>query len=700
MRPTGSHPIPPRRAPIPAPMTTLRLFAVALFSSVCAALAAERRVASPDGRLALVVSDETGLRYRVELDGKPLLVDSPLGLGFTDGLRLGPAARIGDTRSTTHDGVWENPFGVRRQAPDSWRELRVALREAGDKPRDFALVLRAYDNGVAFRYELPAAFSAEEFVISDEFTEFRFPADHRAWAGGESTSAETEYPETRLSLIPARSPGNGGQGRPYRSVLPLLVETPAAYVAIAEADLLDWAGLFVSGTGENAVRATLAPRHDGRGAVVGRAPMLSPWRAITVARDAAALVESELVATLATPSRVADTSWIRPGVSAWDVWWTGENPPPPAHPRVDARGDTRSHREYIDFAAEMGWPYQLVDWFWYAHMTSYAKGLQSPPNTPSGDFTRPVPAIDLPGLVSHAKEKNVRLWIWAHSLDIKTFGIDRALSHLAAQGVAGVKIDFFDSDSQETVRWIVELLESAARHRLMIDLHGVYKPTGLARTYPHFLTQEGVLGNEYNKLGGKRCDLRHTVTLPFTRGLLGPMDFTPGGFLNRTPSAFQTTHPAQVMGTRTRQLAMTVVYPSPLLVLCDSPANYRGRPGLEFLRGLPTVWDESHVLSAKVADHIVVARRHGDVWWLAAMNGEAPLDLEIPLPFLGPGKWTARTFADGADPAAPEEVVESEGPLVYRKIRLSLQPGGGAVAVLLPARSKGRSDGRPPAPFK
>ncbi len=682
-------------------MTTLRLFAAVLFSSACAALAAERRVSSPDGRLALVLSDEAGLRYRVELEGKPVLVDSALGLDFADGLRLGPAARIGETRSAAHDGAWENPFGVRRRVPDSWRELRVALREEGGKPRDFALVLRAYDNGVAFRYELPAAFGPDEFVIEAERTEFRFPADHRAWAGGESTSAETEYPETRLSAIPAGTSGNGGKGRPYRSVLPLLVETPAAYVAVAESDLLDWAGLFLSGTGENAVRATLAPRHDGRGAVVGRAPMLSPWRAITVARDAAALVESELVATLATPSRVADASWIRPGASAWDVWWTGENPTLPAHTGLEARGDTRSHREYIDFASEMGWPYQLVDWFWYEHMTSYSKGLNSPPNTPSGDFTRPVPAIDLPGLVSYAKKKNVRLWIWAHSLDIKTFGVDRALAHLAAQGLAGVKIDFFDSDSQETVRWIVGLLESAARHRLMIDLHGVYKPTGLARTYPHFLTQEGVLGNEYNKLGGKRCDIRHTVTLPFTRGLLGPMDFTPGGFLNRTPSTFKITHPAQVIGTRSRQLAMTVVYPSPLLVLCDSPANYRGRPGLEFLRDLPTVWEESHVLSAKVADHVVVARRRGDGWWLAAINGEGPLDLEVSLPFLAPGKWTARTFADGSDPAAPESIVESAMPLpATRKLRLALQPGGGAAVVLSPVRPRTRVGGGPPAPFK
>ncbi len=646
-----------------------------------ASLAAEHRVASPDGRLALVLSDEAGLRYRVELDGRPVLADSALGLAFADGLVLGPAARIADTRAASHDGVWENAHGPRRRVPDNWRELSLTLREAppagasaASASRVFGLVARAYDDGVAFRYDLPAEFGAGEFTVARELTEFRFTADHRCWSGGQSSSAETTYPETKLSAVPAYSYG----------VPPLLVETPSAYVAIAESDLLDWAGMLISGTGETAARVNLAGRHDGRGAVVGRAPMRSPWRTLLVARTAADLVaSSDFVARLATPNRVADTSWVRPGVSAWDAWWTGQNSSMPQFTGVYARGDNRSHREYIDFAAEMGWPYQLMDWFWYEHMTLWDKGLNASPNNPSGDFSRIQPHIDPAGLATYARERGVGLWIWAHSLDIKTYGLERALEQLARLGVVGIKVDFFDSDSQETVRWVVQLLESAARHRLMVDLHGIYKPTGLARTYPHFLTQEGVLGNEYGKLDGKRCDIRHTVTLPFTRGLLGPMDFTPGGFLNRTPETFQTTHPAQVIGTRARQLAMCVIYPSPLLVLCDSPANYRGQPGVEFFRGLPTVWDESVVVSAAVADHVVLARRSGDKWWLAAMNGEQPLELDLPLSFLGPGEWTARVFADGTDPAAPETVLEQSVALpAARTLRLSLQGGGGFSAVL------------------
>ena len=661
------------------------LASTTLFASL--ASAAEQRVTSPDGKLTLVVSDNTGLRYRVELDGKPLLADSVLGLAFADGTTLGPAAKIIDTKAAARNATWDNPLGQRRTVPDRFRELRIELREPTTPARTFALVARAYDHGVAFRYDLPEASGLGEFTLKSELTEFRFPSDHRAWPGDESDCAENTYRERTLSAIPQQSPDKRRTGRPFRSVLPLLVETPAAYVAVAESDLLDWAGLFLTGTGENAVRAELAPRQDKRGAVVGRVPMVSPWRVLMVGRTAGDLVTNDLVATLATPSRVADSTWIKPGVSAWDAWWTGVNPSQPQHKGLQARGDTRSHREYIDFASEMGWPYQLMDWFWYQNMANERKNVFSRPNNPSGDFTQSTPDIDVPGLVDYARSKNVRLFVWGHSLDLQTAGIDKTLAYLASLGVAGVKIDFINSDSQEAVQWCVRVLETAARHRLMVNFHGTYKPTGLARTYPNFVTQEGVLGNEYNKLGGNKNDTRHSLILPFTRGLLGPMDYTPGAFLNRTPSAFRVAHPAQGIGTRARQLAMTVVYRSPLLVLCDSPANYRGQPGVEFFRGLPTVWDESVVLSAELDKHIVIARRSGNRWYVAAMNGDAAATLDVSLDFLGAKRrdWRLREFADGPDAAAPETVVETTRELgKARALTLRLQPGGGYAASLSP----------------
>jgi alpha-glucosidase len=665
------------------PMRAFPLLSLAwlLFASIAAA--AEHRVAAPGGGLAIVVSDGGGLHYRVEVAGQTVVVESPLGLGFKDGTRLGPAAVISKVTTAAHDGSWHNEFGNRRKVPDRWREARFVLSERGSgaQPRSFGLIVRAYDDGVAFRYDLPKSSGLGRFVLTDELTELRFAADHRCWAGGESDSAETQYPETKLSAI-----SRGEPGRPFRSVLPLLVQTPAGYLAVAESDLLDWAGMSITGTGGPAVMVTLDPRADGNGLVVSSAPRVSPWRVLMFARTAAEIAGTDLVATLATPSRLRDVSWIKPGPSAWDAWWTGFNPydPAPDHRGVATRGTTPSHKEYIDLAAEMGWRYQLLDWSWYANMTSYDRALLSKPKAELADFTRSIPEIDIPELMRYAKSKNVRLLVWAHSLDLETFGVERALAQFARQGFAGVKIDFINSQAQEAVQWCERALAIAARNHLLVDFHGMYKPTGLARTYPNMITQEGVLGNEYNKFGDHKVTLRHTVTLPFTRALLGPMDFTPGGFLNRPSAAFkQAVVPTEVEGTRARELAMTVVYPSPLLVLCDSPQHYRGQPGLEFLRAMPTVWDDSVVVSGEVGKSIAIARRAGRRWYLAVMNGEEAAELSLPLSFLGAGAWTLRAFADRPDRSDYQAVIESTRAVDPSSVvRLSLVRGGGYAAIL------------------
>jgi len=638
--------------------------------------AAEESVASPDGRIVVTVGDTAGLHYRVSFDGQPALVDSRLGLDFAGGFSLGRVAIIESAVRAEHDSSWENAFGQRRTVRDHYRELTVALREKSDAPSRLNLIVRAYDQGVALRYEIPAQPGLEEYTVTQEQTEFLFPADLTCWAGNFSECAENQYPEKRLTAL------DTNLGRPH--VLPLLVKLPNGFAAIAESDLLDWAGMFVTAAGPDAqggprpgARVALAARKDGRGLVHGRERRVSPWRTIQLARTAKDLVASEFIPMLATPSQLADTSWIKPGVTAWDSWWTGTNPTQPDFKGLNSRGDTRSHKEYIDFAAEMGFSYQLIDWFWY-----------EPMNNPKADLTKPAAHVDIPGLVAYARERNVRLLLWIDSHDIDRQGFEKVFTQVAAWGFAGVKIDFMNSDSQETVRWYADVLAAAAKHKLLVDLHGAYKPTGLARTWPNYITQEGVLGNEYNKIPwlADSCTPRHTVTLPFTRGLLGPMDFTPGGFLNRTKAEFKVTEPAQVVGTRARQLAETVVYFSPLLCLCDHPDNYRGQPGVEFFRGLPTVWDETAVLSAEVAQHVVVARRSGQRWYLAAMNGDAPLTLTVPLSFLGTGDWNLRAFADTqASAATPTELAESTSTVrAGATLTITLAPAGGYAAVLAP----------------
>jgi alpha-glucosidase len=636
--------------------------------------ATEESVSSPDGHVIVTVNDNAGLRYRVTFDDEAVLADSRLGLEFAGGVSLGRQIAIVAATGTEHDSTWENAFGQHRSVRDHYRELKIELKEQADAPSRLNLIVRAYDQGVALRYEIPLQPGLADYVVTSERTEFVFPSDLTCWAGDYSDCAECQYPQKRLTEL------GTDLARPH--VLPLLVQLPHGYAAISEADLLDWAGMFATAVGPDAngaprpgARVALASRKDGRGLVVGHDRRLSPWRTIQLARTAKDLVASEFIATLATPSQIADTSWIKPGVTAWDVWWTGINPTQPDFKGLNSRGDTRSHKEYIDFAAEMGFPYQLIDWFWY-----------EPMNNPKADLTKPAAHVDIPGLVTYAHERDVRLLLWIDSRDLERQGFDKVFAQVAAWGIAGVKIDFMNHDGQETVRWYADVLAAAARYKLLVDLHGAYKPTGLARTWPNFITQEGVLGNEYNKIRPGACTTAHTITLPFTRGLLGPMDFTPGGFLNRTAADFKVTQPAQVVGTRVRQLAMTIVYFSPQLCLCDSPANYRGQPGVEFFRGLPTVWDDTVALSAEVGQQVVLARRSGARWYLAAMNGDAPLTLRVPLKFLGAGQWKLRAFADTAESAQQPEKISDTTSVVTADstVELSLAPAGGYAAELSP----------------
>lgn len=651
-------------------------------SMVMRCVAAEVRVASPDGKIVVEVSDNGGAHYRVDVDGQPLLKSSRLGLEFAKGIKLGPGAIIETSASSDYDGYWDNPFGKRRAVRDRWNQCTVTFIEKGVTDRRFGVIVRVYDDGVAVRYDLNAASKLDRFVLYHEQTEFVFSGDYRCWAGEPSACAECTYPEGRLSAIP-RSDENGA----YRSTLPLVVLTPQVCVALAESDLLDWAGMFVTGTGTPAVRVTLAPRGDRQGCVASQVPRASPWRVLMIARTAADLVSSDLIANLATPSQIQDTSWITPGASAWDPWWTGLNPNLPDFKGVWSRGDTQSHKAYINLAAEMGWPYQLVDWFWYKNMSTYEIALNlggKNPEQPPVDFSASVSHVDMPALLDYARQRKVGLIIWLHSYDLERYGVERACELFAKWGVAGLKIDFMNSDSQETVAWYERVISTAARYKLLIDFHGAYKATGLARTWPNFITQEGVLGNEYNKLDGNKCTPLHTVTLPFTRGLLGPMDFTPGGFINVSSSTFKIMQPAEVMGTRARQLAMPVVYLSPLTVFCDSPANYHGAAGIEFYRNIPTVWDETVVPCAEIARHIVVARRSGNQWWLAAMNGDQACKLSVPLKFIGGGEWTLHSYADAPDAdVEPTHVKErSRSVVAADTLELDLAPAGGFAAIL------------------
>ena len=399
-------------------------------------LAAEIPVlTSPDGRIAVSVDASSGLSYSVQLDGAPLLVKSGLGLVLSDGTQLGKQPETVTAAVQSHDATWQDAFGKSSTVRDQYRELRVRLSEPRPAPAGpvvFDVHVRAYNDGVALRYAFPEAASPGPFTVTGNLTEFLFTGDHRAWIGG-GADAECLYPEIRLSQMPGD-----------RRILPLVVEAPNAIVAVAEADARDWAGSMLVSTGKPGVfgaKASLVSQ------VQSQSPRQSAWHALIIGRNAGELTVSTMLRNLATPSKIADTSWIKPGISAWDVWWTGRNPYWPEHDGLYARGNTQSHKDFIDFAAEMGWPYMLVDWFWYDQESS-------DPQT----AIKPLSHIDMPALMAHAKSKGVKLILWVNSKNIPSIGAETLFTTYKQWGAAGVKIDFFQNNgSQGTQRWMEEL---------------------------------------------------------------------------------------------------------------------------------------------------------------------------------------------------------------------------------------------------
>ncbi len=536
--------------------------------------------------------------------------------------------------------------------------------------------MRAFNDGVAFQYGIPAQDGISDFAIAQEFSEFHFPIDPTCWIGHYPSyreHQETEYPRMRLS---ASKPGQ-------IIACPLLAQLPNAWVALTEANLVDWAGVYFTrhNTIPNTVVTLLSPRIDQPDvAVISKAPRVSPWRVIMIGDKPGDLIESNIIVNLADPLAIDDPSWIEPGISAWDRWWSGSYAP-------DFDGDMGVNQEsmkyFIDLAADMGWEYQLVDWEWYGPPFDPAK----PGNVgnPASDLTKSIDVIDIPELVQYAAKKGVKILVWLEWENADR-QMEKAFPLYEKWGVAGVKVDFMARDDQYVVNFYHRLVKLAAKHHLTVDFHGAYKPTGFRRAYPNLLTREGVLGNEYSKWSD-RITPTHDCTLPFTRMLCGPMDYTPGGFRNKTPETFRTKPDDQpgpfVMNTRAHQLAQFVVYESPLQVACDSPYNYRVSPaGTEFLKVVPTVWDDTKVLDGFPGEFIIMARQNGDEWYLGGLNNERTKSISIPLSFLGSGKYIAKVYADPEEAADYPDRLHSYEKTVNAKDSMKLEmAGSGGVAI-------------------
>jgi alpha-glucosidase len=624
-------------------------------------------LASPNGANAVVIGADGGgtVTYAVERKGERVIAASPIILDL-DSSSLGYGMKVTGVEEANADSRYPIVAGKAATGRDHYRQVTVHFEEQSGARRRMDVVVRAYDDGVAFRTILPVQSATSAAIIRSERTRFDFPAsDYRCWGfnvGKFRSSHEGEFDPVDVRTIRDHNLFS----------LPFVCETGKAAFALAEADLLDFAGMYLTGRGDGGpgLQLKLSPMvGDGGVAVRTRvgSPIVTPWRVVMLADRTGALIESTLLTNLSTPSRIADTSWIKPGLTSWD-WWNG-----PVIARYPGkRTSTEVSKALIDFSADNNLPYGMIDEGWY--QGAGGGGVRRP----GVDITRWNDAIDLEAVAAYAKSRGVQLWLWTHweAMDDQ---MEDAMALYARLGIVGIKVDFMDRDDQWMVNWYTRLLSTAARHKLMVNLHGAYPPRGLTRTYPNFVTQEGVLGAEYNKWS-RRVTARHNVMLAYTRGLLGAMDYTPGGFRNVSPAAFRPRNDLpMVQTTRAHGLALYVVYESALGGVADSPDTYAESPaGLEFVRGVPTAWDETRFVAGETGEYVAVARRKGKNWYLGAITDGART-VRLPLDFLGSKRFDMTLWADGD---APDAVAKSQRQVsAGDAIEVKLAATGGAAAV-------------------
>ncbi|HSR67240.1 MAG TPA: glycoside hydrolase family 97 protein [Acidobacteriota bacterium] len=651
----------------------------------CSQTPATLQVASPDGSIEVSFELAEGTPfYRIDRGGQAVLENSRLGFAFRDQEPLDGGLEVLSYGETNYDNTWEQVWGEKHQIRNHYNELRVALRESAAPRRRLDVVFRAYDDGVGFRYEFPEQDALADFVITDELTEFRFAGDHAAWW-------IPAYQDNRYEYLYQRNPISELD----------VVHTPVTFetsdglvLSLHEAALTDYASMTARHTEGTTLKCDLVPWPDGA-KVLGSAPMKTPWRTLQIGESASDLLESYLILNLNEPNKLEDTSWIKPGKYV-GIWWgmhlgTMSWESGPKHGAT-----TERTKQYIDFAAEHGFDGVLVEGWNVGWDGDWMQ------NSELFRFTEPYPDFDLRAVTDYAREKGVVL-IGHHetSAGISNYEsqIDAAFDLYQELGVTMIKTGYVGTRTeggehwhhgQFMVRHYRMVVEKAAEHGIMLDVHEPIKPTGIRRTYPNMMTREGARGQEYNAWsveGGNPPD--HTTILPFTRMLAGPFDYTPG-VLDLT---FEDINPnARVKNTLAKELALYVVIYSPLHMAADLIENYQDQPAFKFIKDVPTDWEDTRALHAKIGDHVGIARkdRNSDDWYVGSITDEEARTFEVPLDFLDPGrKYVAEIYADGEGAnweSAPYAInitqVLVDSSTTYT---LNLAPGGGAALRLRPA---------------
>ena len=653
------------------------------------------RTASPDGRNVVAVEVLNGaLTYSLKRDGRDLVLPSRLGMAFRGAPPLRDGLRVVDSARTTVDETWTQPWGEVARVRDHHNELSVSVVEAAAPGRRFTLTVRAFDDGIGFRYEFPAQPGLGEFEITDELTEFALADNARAWwipsNWPRKDRSEELYSSGPVSTLDS-----------VQTPLTMELRDGRTFMVIHEANLVDYARMFLAGPRMEGrtLKAALAPMADGI-KVRGRTPFVTPWRTIQLADRVTDLAPSLLGLKLNPPSQIARTDWIHP-MKYVGIWW-GMHLGIMTWASGPRHGATTANaKRYIDFAAANGLGGVLVEGWnvgwdgdWIANRDAFS-------------FTKAYPDYDLPAVAAYAKQKGVRLIVHNEtSGGIENYErqLDSAFSLYHSLGLDAIKTGYVtdltsagDSHySQGMVRHYRKVIEAAARDGIMLDVHEPMHDTGERRTWPNMMSREGARGQEYNAWSGDGGNPpEHETILFFTRLLAGPMDFTPGIFdiLERSSGHPHRPEEPRVRTTLAKQLALYVVLYSPLQMAADLPENYEHQPAFQFIRDVAVDWDTTRVLAGKIGDYVAVARRerNGRTWYLGAITDEEGRTLAVPLSFLTRGrKYVAEIYADG--PGAnwltnPLPVSISTRPVdATTRLELRLAPGGGQAIRIRPAR--------------
>ena len=625
---------------------------------------------SPDGNLQIqfATAAEPGqLTYSVTAGGKSLIDRSALRLDLQGRRSLGTEVRITKQTPGATDETYNLIAGKRSLVRNHYNSLVLETEDGEGRRLD--IEARAYDDAVAFRYVVPDQAALREFRLTKEGTEFRLSKDATTYAlvlPNFRTSYESEY----IKLNASAFAGKAGLSGAALIGLPLLMEMPGvAWMSITEADLQGNSAMYLKNPstewGGHRFESVIAPGDDPEVLVTGSLPHHTAWRVLLIGDEPGRLIESSVITSLNPPSALADTSWIHPGLASWD-WWSGS-----IGPDGNPAFTTATMKYYVDFAADSGFPYMLVDAGWSAR----------------NDITKMNGKVDIPALIQYAAAKKVKIWIWMHHDPVEA-QMNDAFPLYEKWGVAGIKVDFVERDDQRGIDFYYRVAEKAAQHHLMVDFHGATKPWGLERTYPNVLGYEAVLGMEQSR-AGMRDNPDHRATLPFTRMLAGSMDYTPGGFDNVTKGDFMARGKhVMVLGTRAQQLAMYAIYDAPFQMVSDTPGAYKDQPAFEFIHHAPATWDDTKVLGGRPGEYILMARRKGNEWFVGSLTNWESRDLDIPLSFLGSGKYTAEIYADAPDADRYPKGVSVRKQVVDRNMRLKahLAPGGGYALRLVPVR--------------